>query len=428
MQFRCGNCHGTVWVQLTAGMKNQAVVQCRTCSQEYDLGPTLQRVDVADLHQDAVVLAKSSEIDLQAAYSVLLRILSPEEAKDGCSPSLRSSDHGADTGPAATYDRAFDEAIEAGHLTPYQATQRGKRQAYAEKLVARHRLPLEQALAVADNRISLLQAMRARQPRARIIVEPERPGNYKVPLAIAVGAVLAVAAIFALTRSPHEAGNSEVRPGYARTELTTVEVNVNLQGEPTEVSGQDPASVLAAFCESVTSGGLLPVGLEASDDDWTGVYREDGSLYALTIRRDPLRDLWVVGNAVEPIEAERSRKEREPESLAAHPPSAARERAVVERNARGTIQRVSASDPAIVLRAYCQVAGGGCEPLELRAGVAAEAGLRFGVFRDFGEEMRRIAIRRDTHRRWIAGDGSGPIEVAAAGEQAPGAFVVPVSR
>ena len=201
MQIRCGGCHGSVWVQIPARTKDQAIVQCRTCSQEYDLGSTLERVDVADFHQDALVLAESSEIDLPAAYSVLLGILGLDEARDGCDPSLCSSDDTADTGHAVGFDRAFAEAVKAGHLTPEQAMQRGNRKAFAEKLAARHRLPLKQALEVADNRISVLQAIRTRKPKARIKVEPERPGRSAAPLVIAVSvaAILVVVVFFALS-------------------------------------------------------------------------------------------------------------------------------------------------------------------------------------------------------------------------------------
>ena len=50
------------------------------------------------------------------------------------------------------------------------------------------------------------------------------------------------------------------------------------------------------------------------------------------------------------------------------------------------------------------------------------------VFRDFSDEARRkFAIRRGQEpQRWIAGNGSGPIEVVAARESRPGAFAIPV--
>ena len=58
------------------------------------------------------------------------------------------------------YDPAFHEAVEAGFLTPRQAMERGKRAAHAESLSKKHDLPLDRALAVADNRVSLASAIR----------------------------------------------------------------------------------------------------------------------------------------------------------------------------------------------------------------------------------------------------------------------------
>ncbi len=451
MQIRCGSCHGAVWFQITARTRMEPIVSCRTCSQEYDLGTTLDRIDVADLHQNALELAKSSEIDLQSAYSVLLGIFSIEEARDSCEPNPRppktavdiaveatldaavdaalddAADDAADTAAAVSFDHAFAEAVEAGHLTPEQAMQRGSRQAFAQSLVARHRLPLKKALAVADNRVPLLAAIREKKPRATINVDPERKRRSAVPFVIAgTAAILVIGVFVALTWNPDEAGKAKVRPGSARTQFATVEVTVNLDGQPIEVSGRNPESVLAAYCEFASSGARVPVGVEASDDDWTGLYREDEAFYALKIRRDSEHGLWVAGDAVEPIEVERSHG---PQGPAAQRTNAARERIVVARNARGAALRVSASDPATVLRAYCQVhaGGAGCEPLELRSGIPAEAGLRLGIFRDFSEELLRITIRRgQADRRWIAGDGTGLIQVAPAGESLPGTFVIPI--
>lgn len=459
MHIRCGSCHGAVWFQITARTRMEPIVSCRTCSQEYDLGTTLDRIDVADLHQNALELAKSSEIDLQSAYSVLLGIFSIEEARDSCEPNPRppktavdiaveatldaavdaalndtaddtADTASADTASAVSFDPAFAEAIEAGHLTPDQAMQRGSRQAFAQSLVARHRLPLKRALAVADNRVPLLAAIREKKPRATINVDPERKRRSAVPFVIAGAAAMLVIGIFvALTWNPDEAGKAKVRPGSAKTQFATVEVTVNLDGELIEVSGQNPESVLAAYCESASSGERVPVGVEATDDDWTGLYREDGAYYAVKIRRDSEHGLWVAGDAVEPIEVERSVKNHGPQGPAAQRTSAAQERIVVARNARGAALRVSASDPATVLLAYCQVhaGGAGCEPLELRSGIPAEAGLRLGIFRDFSEQLLRITIRRgQADRRWIAGDGTGLIQVAPAGESLPGTFVIPI--
>ena len=119
MHFRCGSCHAAVWFQPTTRTKalitfNRAIVKCRTCSQEYNLGSTLDRIDVAGLHQDALVLAKNSEIDLQSAHSVLLGIFSLEEARDSCEPNPRPPDDAV----ADAVDAAVDAATKQRDRRP----------------------------------------------------------------------------------------------------------------------------------------------------------------------------------------------------------------------------------------------------------------------------------------------------------------------
>jgi hypothetical protein len=159
----------------------------------------LERIDFANIHQDALVLAKGNEIDLPAAYSVLLGVFGLDQARDGCDPSLCASNDSADPEPGDDYDHAFVDAIKAGHLTAEQAMQRGNRDAFAKSLVGQHRLPMEQALAVADNRIPLLAAIRARKPKTRINLDPERSRRVSAPLVIAAAVILVVAVFFALT-------------------------------------------------------------------------------------------------------------------------------------------------------------------------------------------------------------------------------------
>ncbi len=220
MQIRCGSCHGAVWVQIATRTKNRAIVQCHTCSQEYDFGSLLEQIDFANLHQDALVLAKGNEVDLPAAYSVLLGVLDLDQARDGCDPNLCASKDNAAPDPDKSFDPAFVDTVKAGHLTPDQAMQRGNRQAFAESLVTQHRLPLEPALAVADNRTPLLAAIRARKPKARINLDPERRRKVTAPLVIAAAVILGIAIFLALNRSSDESTDSEAQPGPARVELS----------------------------------------------------------------------------------------------------------------------------------------------------------------------------------------------------------------
>ena len=98
----------------------------------------------------------------------------------------------------------------------------------------------------------------------------------------------------------------------------------------------------------------------------------------------------------------------------------------------GRIVSVSAPNPTAVLRGFCrpEPSRQRCEPVEISADVSGAPGLRWGVFRTTGKEvgLRAIVIRReDAVGTWTAGDGSWPIEEAAAPQPPPGTPTIPVS-
>jgi hypothetical protein len=182
----------------------------------------LERIDLANLHQDALVLAKGNEIDLLAAYSVLLGVFNLDAARDGCDPNLSPSTEASDAGADNDYDHAFVDAIKSGYLSPEQAMARGNRDAFAGSLAKQHRLTQEQAFAVTDNRIPLLAAIRTRKPKARINLDTQRR-RVSVPLVVAAAVIVVVAIFVVLTRNSNDTVDSGAQPGPARTELSSVE-------------------------------------------------------------------------------------------------------------------------------------------------------------------------------------------------------------
>lgn len=88
--------------------------------------------------------------------------------------------------------------------------------------------------------------------------------------------------------------------------------------------------------------------------------------------------------------------------------------ATVERDPMGRVIRISGSNPQIVLDAYCRELRDGIErrPLGLSQAAPPDASERFGVFQNLSqlETDHAIRISRDREtRRWVAGDGRGPI-------------------
>ncbi len=302
MRIRCGTCHSSMWIQPHHRGTDKVIVKCGSCSQEYDLTSTLENLDLDDFQHDAREFAQNSGIDLPAAYSVLLGMITLDNVRDLCGPSEPAS------GPAK-FDSSFKKAVEAGWLTAHQAAMRGKRNVFAQRLVERHGLSMSQALRVADNRMPLLDAIRRREPIERIAVKVKRGRRPVFRIAIAAGAILAIAAIVVLVRTPEETATPAARRSAARANrvvasLKSVETELrhNDEGQLTEVTGGDPEAVLNAFCDSVSGRKADAVALEPLGADWTGLYRRDGKLFGVTIRRDPRRNLWVIGNAVDRID------------------------------------------------------------------------------------------------------------------------------
>ena len=82
---------------------------------------------------------------------------------------------------------------ESGRLSVGQAIQRGNRANFTSRLAERHGLPIPLALEVADNRISLLKAMRQRGSHELIRVGPQKSPSPKLrTAALLVSAVLLV--------------------------------------------------------------------------------------------------------------------------------------------------------------------------------------------------------------------------------------------
>ncbi|HXV75755.1 MAG TPA: hypothetical protein VD788_05495, partial [Candidatus Polarisedimenticolaceae bacterium] len=82
------------------------------------------------------------------------------------------------------------------------------------------------------------------------------------------------------------------------------EIQHNEQGQMVEIAAGDPRAILDAFCRAQRRGTVDPVAIEPAGEHWTGLYRQNGQLFGIAIRRDPERDLWVAGNAVDGLEGD----------------------------------------------------------------------------------------------------------------------------
>jgi hypothetical protein len=304
MRIRCGSCHDTIWIQPLDQDESSAVVRCDACSQEYDLRATIERVSSERFYDDAREFARTSEIDLPAACSVLLGISSIDRVRDLCGSQAPSS-------RPVRFDPSFRTAVEAGWLTAAQAAMRGKREVFARRLVERHGLSEQQALEVADNKVPLLEAVRRNRPAPRLeVVSLPRTRRRGPSVAVAIFVLLLVASGIAVTLQSEKPQpvEREVRSSgpkvIASLEDAVPELVRNDRGELVEISAGNPRSILDTYCRTLTRGTVDPVAIERAGDGWTGLYRQNGRLYGITIRRDAEREVWVAGNSVDRLDGQ----------------------------------------------------------------------------------------------------------------------------
>lgn len=356
MYLRCARCQATTWIATYEPVGQQDVV-CQTCGREYRLAVNDQLAGSSrEQYEYAVRFAETHLIDLPSAYSVLLGIMSVEEAQ-AAKQQENEKNQAARARPAVVprapgpvespesmpevpaeelYDPGFREAVEGGCLTVQQAIERGSREVYAMRLARRHGLPRELAFKVADNRVTLqaaTQEVRSRIARARAAKERRKPASKIQRAMIAVFALAVLAGVGAqsykmwqrMVDESHAAetntalGSSQaaletVRPEQAPSDglrIVRTHLRTDPEGRVTQIVGPDPRSVLLAYCESGLSGrSLQPVDLvEAIPPELgarNGLFRDEedpGALYAIRIRRDEQTRRWVAGDGARPIDA-----------------------------------------------------------------------------------------------------------------------------
>jgi hypothetical protein len=237
-----------------------------------------------------------------------------------------------------SFDTGFAEAVRDGCLTPQQATERGDRRGLALRLAQRHRLSMELALRVADNRMTVHQAVQ--QKAAREAKEPPRPQTsvshgvwnftvFSVGAMILAGlgvhvyhvwgdylaqrgmAILQPAPAAAAPRA-HIPAPAEAPPGIAPPPPLTVPKS-DSTGQLVEVVGPDPKSVLISFCMSGRQSGrreaieIAPTVPPDASARW-GLFRnlDNPSMppRAILIRKDARTGRWSAGDGRTPIMTE----------------------------------------------------------------------------------------------------------------------------
>jgi hypothetical protein len=239
----------------------------------------------------------------------------------------------SDSAPRLRYDPEFQPAVTKGFLSPLLAYERGTRKTFAARISERHSISLERAYEVADNRMSLLAAIRLDRERkdgsafaARIDKpQPERFG----PTGAMTLVLLVVASLCGWNLVSREPAHEDL----TTLELPPAPVSVDVGGAHTDtaaalqaatavhlddrkiatrVVGPDPRSVLIAVCNAVSPDRRLQLidvraSFPPSADARLGIVRDVGSheILVLHVHRDRSSGRWYAGdgeNALAPAE------------------------------------------------------------------------------------------------------------------------------
>lgn len=334
MYIRCKSCHGAMW------HPGGTTAEACSCGQVYRFSKSLGAAQVKRLGQQARDYAREQGIDLPAAYSIKLGLLTLEQVRD-MGREMRPADHPeAASEPADVpeiqgrkykYDHGFDQAVADGCLTPGQAFERGSREALAQRIADRHGLSMEQAYKVADNRVPLLAVLRDQKDESRPAVVPlvgtrkPRPSWVNRGIAaVGLAAIVVTAWVWYATRAiPEGSPEALVAPVLpAMSEPTArdappsreavlrsaTSVRNDGHGRVVQIVGPDPRSVTIAFCESVGPERRFEVldvtpSIPPDAGSRLGLIRDldKDSFQTIPIRRDRETRRWVVGDGLNPI-------------------------------------------------------------------------------------------------------------------------------
>jgi hypothetical protein len=391
MRFRCAQCRALTQVQIPARMTAPMVTACSGCGRKYRFAVDRPRAaDDQERYRRAKEFAETNQIDLASAYSVLEGVVTLEEARglgkgappprpphpdatpgaiprgmapptagtppatagatlpdtvSRSTPTVRTQAVGPPAAPRpglsepeVAYDPGFSEAVRDGCLTLQRALERGDRRALALRLSQRHRLPMELAFKVADNRVTVHQALQ--QKAALEAKEPPRPQIsvshgvwnfmvFSIGTMILAGLGVHVYDVWGDYLARRGVALHEPVPAAAATRAHIPEAaeaprvpappppltvpKTDTAGQLVEVVGPDPRSVLISFCSTGRQSGrrepieIAPtVPLDASAR-W-GVFRNFDNpampVRAILIRKDARTGRWSVGDGRTPIATE----------------------------------------------------------------------------------------------------------------------------
>jgi len=231
-----------------------------------------------------------------------------------------------------SYDKAFEPAVARGLLTVQAAWARGSREAYAVGLQHRYQLTSALALEVADNSMTLLEALETldRQNKGALSELTGTRTRFSwrlLPVALVMACALFVLARYGegLWESHSRIGRelerlsfaaiSKARPTSLRREpigspVVGPQVQRDELGRVTRVEGGRPIAVLEEICRLASASGSCPwMEVRHTEPRYPGLRigrfaagPGDGEIWAVMIRRNRSSGRWSVGTGLRPVQ------------------------------------------------------------------------------------------------------------------------------
>jgi len=232
----------------------------------------------------------------------------------------------------SSYDKAFEPAVAEGFLTVQAAWARGSREAYAVGLQCRYQLSNALALKVADNRVSLIDALEIldRQAAGALseLTDTRRRFRWQLlPFAVVIAGILLLwgrygeqlwedqsrialdmeQLSFAAVSQPPAAPVRQEQDGAPAAGL---KVWRDEFGQVTQVSASRPIAVLEEICRLASSSGSCEwMEVRHTEPRYPGrrigrftAAHGDGEVWVVRIRLNRSSGRWFVGTGLRPVE------------------------------------------------------------------------------------------------------------------------------
>jgi hypothetical protein len=361
MYLHCCRCHESTWIRSLVPGLGEPSIKCQDCGHEHDLSRSSELGETGKEQYDlASEFGSTNGVDLPTAYSVLLGLMTLQEARDAAAEQREKQRQ--KTAPAAT-EQPADVTI----------------------------LEVDRSPVVADT------PSPETDTSALVLDEDDEESDIPILILDTDGAEANMAPVAPNTETAPKRQYSNAarhRKPRRREEKVTIHVERETAKERRKLTRSQIAllSVLAS----------LTLGLSGRHAylTWQGLVEE-----GKTAQRNTSASADAVQSGQEKRLAE-ARKQQASGSAASQ--------ATVQRDPENRVILVTGSNPMTVLMAYCEAASDTYErePLELAQATPPTPNERFGIFRDFSrlETNRAIRISQDGEtKRWVAGDGQTPI-------------------